>query len=109
LQPHPHPVGTSVEVRDLFFNVPARRKFLRAERTEFGHVEEWLRSLALARPDVELRLAHNCRASRQYRPVGESCRRLQRVGEALGEEFGRACLPVEAEAAGLRLHGWVGL
>jgi DNA mismatch repair protein MutL len=109
LQPHPHPVGTSVEVRDLFFNVPARRKFLRAERTEFGHVEEWLRSLALARPDVELRLAHNGRASRQYRPVTDAARRLQRVSEALGEDFCSACLAVDAEAAGLRLRGWVGL
>src|SRR4249920_1526623 len=86
-QPHPHPVGTSVEVRDLFFNVPARRKFLRAERTEFGHVEEWLRSLALARPDVELRLAHNGRPSRQYRAIADEAQRLQRVGEALSEEF----------------------
>jgi DNA mismatch repair protein MutL len=108
LQPHPHPVGTSVEVRDLFFNVPARRKFLRAERTEFGHVEEWLRSLALARPDVELRLSHNGRAARQYRAIADADRRLQRVGEAIGGEFTAACLPIEAEAAGLRLHGWVG-
>jgi DNA mismatch repair protein MutL len=107
LQPHPHPIGTSVEVRDLFFNVPARRKFLRAERTEYGHVEEWLRSLALARPDVELRLAHNGRPSRQYRAVS-STQRLHRVAEALGQDFSTACLAVDAEAAGLRLHGWVG-
>jgi DNA mismatch repair protein MutL len=109
LQPHPHPPGTCVEVRDLFFNVPARRKFLRAERTELGHVEEWLRSLALARPDVELRLTHNGRPSRQYRAVGEAGRRLQRVGEALSEDFTAACIAVDHEAAGLRLHGWVGL
>jgi DNA mismatch repair protein MutL len=109
LQPHAHPPGTCVEVRDLFFNVPARRKFLRAERTEFGHVEEWLRSLALARPEVELRLAHNGRAVRQYRAVPEGGRNSQRVGEALGGEFTAACIAIDAEAAGLRLHGWVGL
>ena len=67
VSPRPHPAGTTVEVRDLFYNVPARRKFLRAERTELGHIEEWLRSLALARPDVELRVSHNGRASRRYR------------------------------------------
>jgi DNA mismatch repair protein MutL len=109
LEPYPHPPGTSVEVRDLFFNVPARRKFLRAERTELGHVEEWLRSLALARPDVELRLAHNGRPTRQYRAVGDAGRRLQRVGEALSEDFTAACIAVDHEAAGLRLRGWVGL
>jgi len=109
LQPHAHPPGTCVEVRDLFFNVPARRKFLRAERTEFGHVEEWLRSLALARPEVELRLAHNGKAVRQYRAVPEGGRDSQRVTEALGGEFTAACIAIDAEAAGLRLHGWVGL
>src|SRR3546814_19210489 len=57
--PKPHPRGTTVEVRDLFYNVPARRKFLRAERTELGHIEEWLRSLALAPPDVELRVSRS--------------------------------------------------
>ena len=57
--PAQHPVGTTVEVRDLFFNVPARRRFLRTERTEYGHIEELLRGLALARMDVEFRLVHN--------------------------------------------------
>jgi len=109
LQPHAHPPGTCVEVRDLFFNVPARRKFLRAERTEFGHVEEWLRSLALARPEVELRLAHNGKAVRQYRAVADGARNSQRVGEALGGEFTAACIAIDHEAAGLRLRGWVGL
>ncbi|GGA72409.1 DNA mismatch repair protein MutL [Arenimonas soli] len=107
--PHPHPEGTTVEVRDLFFNVPARRKFLRAERTELGHIEEWLRSLALARPGVELRISHNGRASRHYKPVRDGGERLRRVAEALGEDFTRQCLAIEHAAAGLRLHGWVGL
>jgi DNA mismatch repair protein MutL len=109
LRPHPHPVGTSIEVRELFYNVPARRKFLRAERTELGHIEEWLRSLALARPGVELRLSHNGKAGRTYRPVGDDGERLRRVAEALGEDFPTQCLAVDHAAAGLRLHGWVGL
>jgi DNA mismatch repair protein MutL len=108
-QPHPHPAGTTVEVRDLFFNVPARRKFLRAERTELGHIEEWLRSLALARPEVELRISHNGRLSRHYKPVRDGAERARRVAEALGEEFIAQCLAIEHAGAGLRLHGWVGL
>ena len=107
--PHPHPNGTTIEVRDLFFNVPARRKFLRAERTELGHIEEWLRSLALARPKVELRLSHNGKAGKHYRPIANEGMRLQRVAEALGEDFVQQCIAIEHEAAGLRLHGWVGL
>jgi len=108
-QPHPQATGTTVEVRDLFFNVPARRKFLRAERTELGHVEEWLRSLALARPRVELRISHNGRLSRHYRPVRDEGEQLRRVAEALGEDFTRQCLQIEHAGAGLRLRGWVGL
>ena len=107
--PHAHPAGTTVEIRDLFFNVPARRKFLRAERTELGHVEEWLRTLALARPEVELRLSQNGKAGKHYRPVRDTGERLKRVGEALGEAFPGQCLAIDHSAAGLRLHGWVGL
>lgn len=108
-RPQAHPVGSTVEVRDLFYNVPARRKFLRAERTELGHVEDWLRSLALARPGIELRLSHNGRAARSYRPVAADADALARVAEALGEEFTTRCLRLDHEGAGLRLHGWVGL
>jgi DNA mismatch repair protein MutL len=107
--PYPHPTGTTIEVRDLFFNVPARRKFLRAERTELGHVEEWLRSLALARPSVELRISHNGKSGKHYRPVSAEGDRLKRVSEALGEDFVGQCLAIDHAAAGLRLHGWVGL
>jgi DNA mismatch repair protein MutL len=104
--PKPHPRGTTVEVRDLFFNVPARRKFLRAERTELGHIEEWLRSLALARPDVELRVSHNGRPSRRYRGDGAAAS-PDRLLETLGEEFARNALRIELRGAGLRLHGWI--
>jgi len=83
--PRAHAPGTTVEVRELFYNVPARRKFLRAERTELGHIEEWLRSLALARPDVELRVSHNGKPSRRYKP-GDLYSDA-RLGETLGEDF----------------------
>ncbi|MCC8539147.1 DNA mismatch repair endonuclease MutL [Xanthomonas axonopodis pv. poinsettiicola] len=103
--PYAHAPGTTVEVRELFFNVPARRKFLRAERTELGHIEEWLRSLALARPDVELRVSHNGKPSRRYKP-GDLYSDA-RLGETLGEDFARQALRVDHSGAGLRLHGWV--
>ena len=109
--PHAHPPGTTVEVRDLVYNVPARRKFLRAERTELSHIEDWLRTLALARPDVELRVAHNGKPSRRWK--GEA--QLQegtmlsdvRLHEALGEDFSRNALRVDHAGAGMRLHGWI--
>lgn len=103
--PKPHAQGTTVEVRELFYNVPARRKFLRAERTEFGHIEEWLRSLALARPDIELRMSHNGKPSRRYKP--DELESIVRLNETLGEEFARQALRVDHSAAGLRLHGWI--
>ena len=113
--PKAHPPGTTVEVRDLFYNVPARRKFLRAERTELGHIEEWLRSLALARPDVELRVAHNGKPSRRYRALAEAAAATapDRLLETLGDEFARNALridhggPVTAPGPALRLHGWI--
>ncbi|KAB8192515.1 DNA mismatch repair endonuclease MutL [Lysobacter maris] len=111
VMPKSHPQGTTVEVRDLFFNTPARRKFLRAERTELGHIEEWLRQLALARPDVELRVTHNGKPSRRWKGEGSlldgAALSDTRINETLGEEFGRNALRVDHAAAGLRLHGWI--
>jgi DNA mismatch repair protein MutL len=110
--PNAHPRGTTVEVRDLFFNVPARRKFLRAERTELSHIEEWLRSLALARPDVELRVAHNGRATRRWRALdllddAATLAAPERLLETLGDDFAQNALRVDHSGAGLRLHGWI--
>ena len=99
--------GTTVEVRDLFFNVPARRKFMRAERTELGHIEEWLRSLALARPDVELRISHNGKATRRYRGGEDALIADDRLLQTLGEEFTRNAIAINHEAAGLQLRGWI--
>jgi DNA mismatch repair protein MutL len=106
--PHPHPLGSTVEVRDLFYNVPARRRFLKAERTELGHVEDWLRALALAHPDIELRVNHNGKSIRHYRALRDEAA-IDRVAAVLGEEFASACIGLDHAAAGLRLHGWIGL
>ena len=106
VSPQAHPPGTTVEVRDLFYNVPARRKFLRAERTELSHIEEWLRSLALARPDVELRVSHNGKPSRRWKGEGDLLSDA-RLHEALGQDFARNALRMDHTGAGLRLHGWI--
>jgi DNA mismatch repair protein MutL len=107
--PAQHARGTEVSVRDLFYNVPARRKFLRAERTEYGHIDELVRTLALAHPAIEFRLAHNGKPTRLMKPARESDARLRRVADVFGEEFIAESLAIEHAAAGLRLYGWVGL
>ena len=108
-RPAQHPRGTTIEVRDLFHNVPARRKFLRAERTEFGHIDELVKAIALAQPRVELRLSHNGKAVRLLRPATDAAALGVRVGEILGAEFVAHSLRVEHAGAGMRLHGSVGL
>ncbi len=108
VMPAQHPQGTTVEVRDLFFNVPARRKFLRAERTEYGHVEEFVRAIALARPEVGFRLVHNGREALVFKPSREPGD-LRRLDVALDVEFARKSIGVAREQAGLGLAGRVGL
>ncbi|KJV26362.1 DNA mismatch repair endonuclease MutL [Luteibacter yeojuensis] len=108
-RPAQHPPGTTIEVRDLFYNVPARRKFLRAERTEFAHIDDLLKSLALAREGVDIRLTHNGKPVRLLKPARDEHAALARVAEVLGPDFPGQALRVEHEAAGLRLSGWVGL
>ncbi|HEV2680761.1 MAG TPA: DNA mismatch repair endonuclease MutL [Rhodanobacter sp.] len=108
-RPAQHPQGTSVEVRDLFYNVPARRKFMRAERTEFAHIDDLLKSLALARGSVEFRLSHNGKPVRIWKAARDEQAALQRVAEVLGEEFPAQSLRIDHAMAGLHLSGWVGL
>ena len=104
--PHAHPPGTTVEVRDLFFNVPARRKFLRSERTELGQIERLIERLALSRFDVSFRL-HSARRTLADHPAARDERaRDVRVAAILGEEFIGQALKLDHESAGLRLHGW---
>lgn len=107
--PAPHPRGTSVGVRDLFFNTPARRKFLRTEKTEFAHVEEAFRRQALSRYDITWVLRHNQKVVHQL-PSGHSvAARERRIASLLGKNFIEHARYIEREAGGLRLSGWVGL
>ncbi|WP_280567511.1 DNA mismatch repair endonuclease MutL [Chromohalobacter sp. 296-RDG] len=109
VSPAPHPRGSSVVVRDLFFNTPARRKFLRTEKTEFGHVEETFRRLVLSRYDIAWVLRHNQKVVHQLRAGDEPAAMEKRVGALLGRNFLENALHVDIEATGLRLWGWVGL
>jgi DNA mismatch repair protein MutL len=106
LRPAPHPRGVTLEVRDLFYNTPARRKFLRTEKTEFNHVDEVIKRQALARPDVAFVLRHNGRVLRNMPPAGEDLGR--RIVSVCGDAFWEQAVPISREAGSLRLFGWVG-
>ncbi|MGA8204241.1 MAG: DNA mismatch repair endonuclease MutL, partial [Woeseiaceae bacterium] len=107
-RPAAHPPGTTVEVHDLFYNTPARRRFLRTERTEFGHVENWVRRLALARPDVAFTLTHNRRTVLQLAAATDADARLARIAALCGEAFAGQAIHIEREADGIALAGWIG-
>lgn len=104
-EPSPGAVGTTVDVQDLYFNTPARRKFLKTEQTEFGHCAEVVRRIALSRPDVSFSLTHNGKTVDHWN-VSEFAKRS---GTILGDEFANARLPLDESAGPLRLHGFVGL
>jgi DNA mismatch repair protein MutL len=108
-RPAAHPQGTTVEVHDLFYNTPARRRFLRTERTEFGHIEKWLRRLALSRPGVAFTLTHNRRTVLQLPAAYSDDDRLRRVARICGEAFGDQALFLQHETEGMALEGWLAL
>src|SRR6202790_3060695 len=107
--PASHPPGTSVEVRDLFFNVPARRKFLRSEATEYQHVVRMLERLALSRFDVGFTLSHNGKGIWALPPARSPVERLARVAKVCGEDFAAHVIELQHETEQLRLHGWLAL
>ena len=107
--PAPHPLGSTVEVRDLFYNVPARRKFLRSERTEFGHIEENIRRLALSRFEVGFGLWHHQKPVLNLEPAARQEDWAQRVAELCNREFVAASVFFDRNESGLRLWGWLGL
>src|SRR5712675_882107 len=107
--PASHPPGTSVEVRDLFFNVPARRKFLRSEATEYQHVVRMLERLALSRFEVGFTLSHNGKAVWTLPPARSAPERLARVAKVCGEEFAAHVIELQYAADAFSLSGWLAL
>lgn len=110
-QPAPcaHPPGSTVDVRDLFYNTPGRRKFLRAERTEYQHIDKWIRRLALARPDVAFTVTHNGRQVLALGAASDDDGRLQRLGSICGEAFASQVVHLNRESDTVALSGWLGL
>ena len=106
-QPLAHPVGTTIEIRDLFFNVPARRKFLRTDNTEHKHLEGVMQRIALSRPELELVFRRNRKALVHLKAAKTEQEQLQRLQALLGDAFASQLIGFDHEAAGLHLHGWV--
>jgi DNA mismatch repair protein MutL len=108
VRPAAHPVGTTVEVRDLFFNVPARRKFVRSIATEFAHIAGLVERLALARPAVAFRLRHGSRVVHDLPAAQDTAGELRRIAALLGDEFAASALPLETGVGQVALRGWLG-
>ena len=109
VSPAAHPQGTSAEVRDLFFNVPARKKFLKTEKTEFTRIDEVIKRIALSRFDVQFNLKHNQRTIHQLLPAISEQERQRRVSLVCGPVFVDNSVYIDVERSGLRLWGWVSL
>jgi DNA mismatch repair protein MutL len=107
--PASHLLGTSVEVRDLFFNVPARRKFLRSETTEFQHISRMLERLALSRFDAAFSLIHNGKTVWTLPAARNGADQLQRLARLCGEDFAAHLIEVNYDTESLRLSGWLAL
>jgi DNA mismatch repair protein MutL len=107
VSPAPHPCGTTVEVKDLFFNTPARRKFLRTEKTELQKIEEVIRKMSLSHPQVSLTLNHNGKIQRQFPSADNVEQQKRRVAAVLGKAFVESAIEVSSEVAGLKLTGWI--
>lgn len=109
IQPAASVSGTTVEVRDLFFNVPARRKFMRTEKTEFNHLEEVVKRIALSHFEVDITLRHNQRAVRQLRAAADRLQQEKRIADIFGTAFIEQAVHIDFVIDDLRLWGWIGL
>ena len=105
--PAPHPAGTSIEVRDLFYNTPARRRFLKTERTEFGHIQQVAEKIALSRFSTALRLMHNDKTVFDLPVATTRADQERRVAKVCGQAFMDHALYLEHDAGDLHLRGWV--
>ncbi len=108
-QPDPHPPGTTIEVRDLFYNTPARRKFLKTEKTEFSHIENLIKKMTLSRFDVGFTLSHNQREILNLKPAETLLEQEQRIASICSSAFIENSVKIDFEASGMHLSGWVGL
>ncbi len=106
-EPAPHPVGSTVDVASLFYNVPARRKFMRTARTEYSRCEAVIKTLAMAEPQCAFTLAHNGKVTFECKAALEKDAQSLRIGKILGKGFGEAAHSVHVEGAGLVLSGWI--
>lgn len=109
IKPAAHPVGTSVEVNDLFFNTPARRRFLRTEKTEFNHIDELIKRFALSRFDVEFVLKHNQKMLRNLKVASTTAQQERRVAAICGQKFIDNVVAIDNEHNGISINGWLGL
>lgn len=107
IKPTAHPVGTTVEVVDLFFNTPARRKFLRTDKTEFNHIDELLKRIALSRFDIDIILRHNGAIIRQYRAANNKTQQERRLAAVCSLGFVNSSIEITLEHQGLSLQGWI--
>ena len=107
VKPAAHPNGTTVEVLDLFYNTPARRKFMRTEKTEFGHIDEIVRRIALSRPDVAINLSHNNKLVKQYRAAKDDAQQERRLAAICGTGFMQGALALSWDHSDLGISGWV--
>jgi DNA mismatch repair protein MutL len=108
VRPAAHPAGTSVEVRDLFYNVPARRRFVRTEATEFGHIVRQVERLALAAPEVAILLRHKGRVVIDLDRAADLAGQEQRIDRLLGPELRAEAIRIDQALGPLRLSGWLG-
>ena len=108
-QPDPHPQGTTVDVRDLFYNTPARRKFLKTEKTEFAHIETLIKRMALSRFDIGFTLLHNQKEVLNLKPAATDSAQEHRIAGICGSAFIENSVKIDFAASGLQLTGWVGL
>lgn len=107
VSPAAHPDGTSIEVLDLFFNTPARRRFLRSDKTEFSHIDELIKRLALSRFDVSWSLSHNGQQVRRLPAASTAIARQKRLAALCGRQFAEQALWIENQYDQIRLSGWI--